>query len=132
VLDVTTLLDEPEEVSEFENLDLAANMLFLAGECSYFIARELSCAAQSDRFRRNGLSVLFQHTAQWCEAFETTYGISNRKIPWYKGFEQAKMSANFAIFGQPIREGLVDICCINRVVLSAAFYSVHFGPVMED
>jgi len=68
VLDVTTLLDEPEEVSEFESLDLAANMLFLAGECSYFIARELSCAAQSDRFRRNGLSVLFQHTAQWCEA----------------------------------------------------------------
>ena len=61
---------------------------------------------------------------------ETTYGISHRKIPGYKEFEQAKISANFAIFGRPVQEDLVEVCCINRVVLSTVSYSVHFGPVM--
>ena len=64
--------------------------------------------------------------------FETTYGISHRRIPQYTDFEQAKVSDTFAIFGQPIQEGLVDVCWINRAVLRTVFYSVHFGPVMGD
>ena len=64
--------------------------------------------------------------------FETTYGISHRRIPQYRDFEQAKVSANIAIFGRPIQDGLVDVCCVNRVVLSTVLYSVHFGPVMGD
>ena len=34
-LDVAALLDETQKVDEFESLDLAVNMLFLAGEHSY-------------------------------------------------------------------------------------------------
>ena len=42
LLDVSPLLHEPQEVTEFESLDLAVNMLFLAGEHSYPITQELS------------------------------------------------------------------------------------------
>ena len=75
LLDVSKLLHEPQEVSEFESLDLAVNMLFLAGE-----------------------------------------------------FEDSKISPNYAIFGRPVEERLVDVQCVNRVVLSTVVYSVHFGP----
>ena len=50
LLDVAALLDEPQEVNEFESLDLAVNMLFLAGEHSYPITRVLSLAARSAGF----------------------------------------------------------------------------------
>ena len=58
--------------------------------------------------------------------------MSHRKIPQYREFEEAKVSTNFAIFGRPTEDGLVDVRCINLVVLSTVFYSVHFGSVMED
>ena len=46
LLDVAALLDEPRGVTELENLDLALNMLFLAGDYSYPIARELAREAR--------------------------------------------------------------------------------------
>ena len=131
LLDVVALLDEPQEVDEHESLDLAVNMLFLAGEHSYPIARELSRAAQSEGFDGIVYPSYFSMLRNGVKPFETTYGISHRRIPQFREFEQAKVSANFAIFGRPIQEGLVDVCCINRVVLSTVSYSVHFGPVME-
>ena len=63
--------------------------------------------------------------------FETTYGMSHRKIPQYKEFEESKISSNFAIFGRPIEKGLLEVSCINKVVLSTVTYSVHFSPVFD-
>lgn len=48
---MAALLDEPPQVAEFESLDLAVNMLFLAGEHSYPIARELAGAISMARKR---------------------------------------------------------------------------------
>ena len=132
LLDVAALLDEPREVTEFESLDLAVNMLFLAGAHSYPIARELSRAAGSAGFDGIVYPSYFSMLRNGVKPFETTYGMWNRRIPQYRDFEKAKVSANFAIFGRPIHEGLVEICCINRVVLSTVLYTVHFGPVMGD
>ena len=132
LLDVAALLDEPRGVTEFESLDLAINMLFLAGEHSYPITRELSRAARSAGFDGIVYPSYFSMLRNGVKPFETTYGISHRKIPQYREFEEAKVSANFAIFGRPIEDGLVDVRCINRVVLSTVLYSVHFGPVMGD
>ena len=132
LLDVATLLDEPLEVDEFESLDLAINMLFLAGEHSYQITRELSYAARFAGYDGIVYPSYFSMLRNGVKPFETTYGISHRKIPQYRQFEQAKVSENFAIFGRPIQEGLVDVCSINRVVLSTVLYSVHFGPVIID
>ena len=132
LLDVAALLNEPSEVTEFESLDHAINMLFLAGEHSYPITQDLSRAARSAGFDGLVYPSYFSMLRNGVKPFETTYGMSHRMIPQYREFEEAKISANFAIFGRPVQEGLVDVCCINRVVLSTVFYSVHFGPVMED
>ena len=131
LLDLTVLLDEPKEVSEFESLDLAVYMLFLAGKHSYCIARELSFAARKAGFDGLIFPSYFSMLRNGVKPFETTYGISHRKIPRYREFEKAKLSANIAIFGRPIQEGLIKITCINRIVLSKVSYSVHFGPVLE-
>lgn len=132
LLDVTTLLDEPPEVSEFESLDLAVNMLFLAGEHSYPITRQLSCAAQEAGLDGIAFPSHFSTLRNGVKPFETTYGLSNRVIPRYKELEAAKVTTNFAIFGRPIQDGLVDVVCVNRVVLHAVHYSAHFGPVLGD
>lgn len=132
LLDVSVLLDEPREVDEFESLDLALIMLFLAGKHSYPIARELSRAARSAGFDGIVYPSYFSMLRNDVKPFETAYGMSLRRFPQYRDYEQAKVSANFAIFGRPIAEGLVEVCCINRVVLSAVSYSVHFGPVLGD
>ena len=99
---------------------------------SYPIARELARAARSAGFDGMVYPSYFSMLRNGVKPFETTYGISHRGIPQYRDFEQAKVSANIAIFGRPIQDGLVDVCCINRVVLSTVLYSVHFGPVMGD
>ena len=132
MLDVAALLEEPQEVDEFESLDLAVNMLFLAGEHSYPIARNLSRAARSAGFDGMVYPSYFSMLRNGVKPFETVYGMSQRMIPQYRVFEEAKVSANLAVFGQPIKERLIEICCINRVVLSTVSYSVHFGPVIGD
>ena len=132
LLDVSALLDESREVNEFESLDLAIIMLFLAGNHSYPIARELSRATRSAGFDGIVYPSYFSMLRNGVKPFETVYGMSLRRFSQYRDYEQAKVSANFAIFGRPIEDGLVDVCCINRVVLSSVFYAVHFGPVLGD
>ena len=131
LLNVADLLAEPSEVSEFESLDLAVNMLFLAGEHSYSITRALSRAARSAGFHGLMYPSYFSMLRNGVKPFETTYGISNRTIPQYRNFEESKISANLAIFGRPIEEGILKVSCINRILLSTVSYSVHFGPVMD-
>ena len=132
LLDLTTLLDEPREVDEFESLDLAVYMLFLAGEYSYPITRELSSAAQNSGIDGLIFPSYFSMLRNGVKPFETTYGMSHRKLSQFKEFEKAKLTANYAIFGRPIQEGLITVSCINRVILSGVHYSVHFGPVIEE
>ena len=118
-------------MSEFESLDLAVYMLFLAGDHSYPITRAIAQAARCAGFDGLVYPSYFSMLRNGVKPFETTYGMSNRQIPQYRDFEEAKSTANFAIFGRPIREGLLEVSCINRVVLSTVSYSVHFGPVFD-
>ena len=132
LLNVATILDEPEEVTEFESLDLAIHMLFLAGEHSYPITRAIALAARRRGFDGLVYPSYFSMLRNGVKPFETTYGISNRRIPSYRDFEMNKMSSNYALFGRPIKNGLLEVSCINRVVLSTVMYSVHFGPVFDS
>ena len=131
-LNVAALLDEPQEVTEFESLDLAVYMLFLAAEHSYPITRALSKAVRSAGFDGLMYPSYFSMLRNGVKPFETTYGLSNRMIPQYREFEEGKTSVNLAIFGRPIEEGLLEVSCVNRVILSTVNYSVHFGPVFDD
>ncbi len=131
ILNIAALLEEPQEVSEFESLDLAVNMLFLAGDHSYPITRAISRAVRCAGFDGLMYPSYFSMLRNGVKPFETTYGISHRRIPQYREFEESKISTNYAIFGRPIEDGLLEVSCINRVVLSTVIYSFHFGPVFD-
>jgi hypothetical protein len=127
-LDLTRLLEE-EHVTEFESLDMAVHMLFLAGEHSYEITRGLSRAALESGFDGIIYPSYFSLLRIGEMPFQTAYGISKRRFPQVQKHEESKSVPNMAIFGYPIREGLVSVKTLNKLILSHVHYEAHFGPV---
>lgn len=128
MLDLTILLKE-ENVTEFESLDLAVHMLFLAGSHAYPITRSISRAAKERGYDGIIYPSYFSLLRLGIMPFLTTYGISHRRIPEYQEYEQQTTIPNAAIFGYPLAEGKLKIKCINRLVLSQVTYDVRFGPI---
>lgn len=128
LLDLSVLLTH-EDVTEFESLDIAVHMLFLAGKHSYPITRKISLAAQSAGFDGLVFPSYFSLLRNGAVPFETGYGISYRRFPPMQGYEQSKVVPNLAIFGRPIESGRIQVRCINRLILRHVEYGVHFGPV---
>jgi hypothetical protein len=127
LLDLTELLHEDE--TEFESLDMAVHMLFLAGTHSYEISREMARAAHKAGYEGFIYPSYFSLLRTGGMPFETTFGISHRRIPQLAEREKSKIIPNLALFGRPIEQGLVRIGCINRLILSRVEYDIHFGPV---
>lgn len=128
LLDLSALLTH-EDVTEFESLDISVHMLFLAGMHSYPIAREISLAAHANGFDGLVYPSYFSLLRTGAMPFETTYGISHRRVPQLQDYEQAKSIPNLAIFGRPIEAEKVKVHCIDRLILHRVEYGVHFGPV---
>jgi RES domain len=128
LLDLSYLLPE-EHVTEFESLDMAIHMLFLAGKHSYEISREIAKAAQAAGCDGLIYPSYFSLLRTGTKPFETAYGISYRRFPQMREYEQTKSIPNFALFGRPIAEKNVVVRCINKLILSHVSYSFHFGPV---
>jgi hypothetical protein len=118
-----------ERLTEFESLDMAVHMLFLAGKHSYPIAREIALAAQRGGFDGVLYPSYFSMLRSGGIPFETLTGISHRRIPKFAGRERAKIIPNIAIFGRPISEKKVEVTSINRLMLARVEYEVRFGPV---
>lgn len=127
VLDLTALLKE-DHVTEFESLDLTVHMLFLAGKHSYPIARNISRAAASAGFDGIIYPSYFSLLRLGAMPFQTTYGLSHRIIPQFQEREQSTAIPNIAIFGQPIADGIVNVKCVNRLMLTRVAYGFLFGP----
>lgn len=128
LLDLSALLQE-EKVTEFESLDMAVHMLFLAGKHSYEIARDIARAAHSVGYDGVVYPSYFSLLRSGGMPFETTYGISHRRVPELHDHERAKTIPNLALFGRPVEERKVQVRCINRLILSHVQYGFHFGPV---
>lgn len=128
LLDLTELLQE-ENVTEFESLDMAIHMLFLAGKHSYEIIREIALACHAAGYDGCVFPSYFSLLRTGGMPFETTYGISNRRFPQLADREKSKIIRNLALFGRPVEQELVDVRCINKVILSQVEYGIHFGPV---
>jgi len=128
LLDLSEVLPE-ENVTEFESLDIAVHMLFLAGKHSYEISRDVALAAHRSGFHGVVYPSYFSLLRTGAMPFETAYGISHRRFPQLKDRERAKTIPNLALFGRPIEDGLAAVRCINRVVLSRVEYDFQFGPV---
>ncbi len=131
LLDLSTLLKD-EQGTEFESLDMAVHMLFLAGKHSYEITRAIATAASIAGFDGIIYPSYFSLLRLGVMPFETTYGISHRQIPHYQEYEQAKSIPNLAIFGRPIEQGILSVQCINRLIMNRVEYNFHFGPVSTN
>lgn len=128
MLDLTVLIKE-EHVTEFESLDIAIHMLFLASAHAYPITRMISRAAKENGYDGIIYPSYFSLLRLGIMPFQTTYGLSHRRIPQYQEYEQYTAIPNAAIFGHPLAEGKLKVKCINRLVLSQVAYDVRFGPV---
>jgi RES domain len=129
LLNLAHILEE-QNVTEFESLDMAIHMLFLAGPHSYEISREIACAAQKHGFDGIVYPSYFTLLRTGGIPFETTYGISLRRMPELREFTRKKTISNLALFGRPIADGSVTVKCINRVILNKVEYNLHFGPLL--
>jgi len=129
LLDLTEIIDEDEGVTEFESLDMAVHMLFFAGEYSYEITREIAFSACQAMFDGLIFPSYFSMVRKGVMPFDSVYGISIRKFPSYKAHAKSQIMPNVALFGRPIEEKIIDVKCINRLVLNKIEYDVFFGPV---
>jgi len=131
LLDLTHLLYE-EHVTEFDSLDMAVHMLFLAGPHSYEITRLIAQGARAAGYNGVIYPSYFSLLRTGGMPFETAYGISLRRFPQAAGYERAKIIPNLGLFGRPVREGIVAPHGINRLVLDRVEYGIRFGPVGFD
>lgn len=128
LLDLTHPLEEAE--TEFESLDMAIHMLFLARSHSYGIARDIALAANQAGFDGVIYPSFFSLIRTGSHPFETAYGLSLRRFhPEREQYVEATTIRNLAVFGRPVESGLVSIECINRLILTHVGYRGHFGPV---
>ncbi|MGC8603523.1 MAG: RES family NAD+ phosphorylase [Desulfomonilaceae bacterium] len=129
LLDLTHVLKE-EKTTEFESLDMALHMLFLARRHSYEISRAISLAAKEVGFDGLIYPSYFSLIRTGGLPFETSYGLSVRRFhPQADEYAEAFTIQNFALFGRPIEDSLVRVVCINRLILTQIGYLGHFGPV---
>jgi hypothetical protein len=128
LLDLSVLLRE-EDGTEFDSLDMAVHMLFLAGKHSYEISRDIARAVHSEGYDGVVYPSYFSLLRTGSMPFETAYGISHRRFPHLQDHEKSKIIANLALFGRPIEERIVTVRCINKLILSHVEYGFHFGPV---
>lgn len=128
LLDLTHLLEE--DCTEFESLDMAIHMLFLARSHSYEISRTIALAARDAGFDGLIYSSFFSLIRMGGHPFETAYGLSLRRFhPRRNQYAEAFTIQNLELFGRPLEKGIVGVECINRLVLTQVGYRGHFGPV---
>ncbi len=132
LINLAVLLKEDQGVTEFDSLDLAVHMLFLAGSHAYELTRAISAAARVAGFDGVIYPSYFSLVRHGAMPFQAVvYGISNRRVPQFQKHEEAVTVQNLAIFGRPIRERKVVIKCINKLTLTRVSYHFLFGPVPE-
>jgi hypothetical protein len=100
LLDLTEVLQE--DVTEFESLDMAVHMLFLAGGHAYEITREIALAAHASGFDGLIYPSYFSLLRTGNMPFETAYGLSLRIFKSQIDNERTKAIPNLALFGRPI------------------------------
>jgi len=126
-LDLTTVLKE--DATEFESLDMAVHMLFLAGAHSYPIWQAIARGALKAGFDGVVYPSDFSLVRTGAPPFETVYGLSVRRFDSYRETARALSIPNLAVFGQPVTAGVLAVECVNKLVLRRVAYDVHFGPV---
>jgi hypothetical protein len=126
LLNLTELIEE--DITEFESLDIAIQMLFLAGKHSYRTCRAVAQICRNKGYDGIIYPSYFSSYRTGAVPFETIRGISIRKFPSHKEYAKSQTIQNFALFGKPIENGEVEVECINKLILNKIDYGIHFGP----
>jgi RES domain len=113
LLDLTEVLKE-DDTTEFESLDLAVHMLFLAAKHSYEITREIAAAAHAASYDGLVYPSYFSLLRTGALPFATSYGLAHRRIPEFAEHEKAKIVPNLALFGRPVADGKVEVTYQSR------------------
>lgn len=128
LLNLTELLDE--DGTEFESLDMAVHMLFFASEHSYEISREIALSASKAGYDGLIYPSYFSQSRSGATPLDTVFGISIRKLKPLQQQARSQIAENVCFFGRPIKEKLLTVDCINRLMLKRAMYEYHFGPII--
>jgi len=126
LLDLSISLEE--DCTEFESLDLAVHMLFLAGKHSYPITQDLALDAKEYGFDGIIYPSYFTCLRTGSEPVATVSGLSVRRFPQMKDILNKNVIRNIAFFGHPIKEDKLFIKGINRLILTHAKYQYNIGP----
>jgi hypothetical protein len=127
LLDLTELIQD--DATEFESIDIAVHMLFLAGAHSYEISRDIALAANAAGLDGVVYPSYFSVVRTGRMPIETAYGISLRRFKGHEAHAKSQIIPNLALFGRPVSTGSVSVECVNRLVLTRIAYDGVFGPV---
>lgn len=125
LLNLNAVLEE--QGTEFESLDLAVHMLFLAGSHAYDVTRQIAADASTAGFDGIAYPSFFSLLRTGGVPFETHFGLSLRRFA--SEYEQSKIITNLALFGRPVLKGSVSVVGINRLIINSVRYGLSFGPV---
>jgi hypothetical protein len=103
-------------------------MLFFAADHSYEITRAIAIAASKAGFDGLLYPSYFSQVRSGAMPFETAYGISVRQFPDAAKYATSTIFSNVALFGRPIKEGILAVTCIDRLVIHKVHYDFRFGP----
>lgn len=107
LLDASRVESSNEERTEFESLPIAIAQVFDAGKKSYKVTRTLSkCVLEK--------------------------GYNGIIYPSFFNRIRSKPHLNIVLFGQAIKDGLVDVLSIDRILLDNVKYSYDFGPSLDN
>lgn len=90
----------------FESLYLAVQFLFAAEKHAYEMTRAIAVAAEK-------------------------IGLAGIVYPSYFSSLRQDRIPNLALFGHPVADGIVEVSCINRMLLDTAEYTVRLGPSLD-
>lgn len=130
VLNLTKIIQE-EDTDEFESLDIAVHMLFMAAKHSYKISREIAVAAHNKGLDGIIYPSYFSSLQTGEPVLETILGISIRRFQQASAYIESQIKPNIALFGRPIQDKKVTVSGINRIVLKKVIYDFDFGPVQQ-
>ena len=106
-------------------------MLFFAADHSYDVTREIAAAACKAGFEGLLYPSYFSQVRSGAMPFETVYGITVRRFPNAARYATWGIFSNVALFGRPLKEGILEVACVDRLVIHKVHYDFRFGPARE-
>ena len=131
VLNLTTNIEE-NDITEFESLDYSIQLLFLAGQHSYEICRDIAVYVQKKGLDGIIYPSYFKHFRKGEDKFENGVVASPRFFPSAYDPDNFKLIQNIALFGRPIQEKKIEVECINKLRINQISYDFSFGPALKN